>query len=386
MLREVHHPAVDGVLGRLEPRLDAGQPGQVRAPLLDAHRVAPAPVHRGGRHRGRGQQAGHHGGDVVGVQRVVDAGRVAVDRDGVAREHHVQVDGGPAAVVAVRDGQAGDRRRQPVALRRPARRALGPDLADAVRAQERPHAVVVAERAALVEAHGGRPACTPRSDEQWRKARAPRWCSMREARPPRLAARSASQSFVLATAKFRTYSASAGNPPTSPEARSTGTHSMPDASSSVRTASSLKRAAPTTRLSRARATARGRATWPVTPVTTMVLPDRELRLMLPLLLATLPACTSTPPTSGAISKPDAWARTTRSCSWWPRTPCRLGRRPRPSGAGGGRPHVDALTRLGDGRRLRHRADPERPGRRPGDRGLRRIVARLRPPATGRRRG
>ena len=60
--------------------------------------------------------------------------------------------------------------------------------------------------------------------------------------------------------------------PTSPDTRSTGTHSTPAASSSARAAASVKRAAPTTRLSRARAVASGRATCPVTPVTTMVLP------------------------------------------------------------------------------------------------------------------
>ena len=149
--RRVDRHAVDGLLCRLEPRLGPGQSGQVGAPLLDADRLTPAPVDRHRRHGRSGEQPGHHGQDVVGVQRVVDARGVDVDGDGVTGQHHVQVDGGPAAVVAVGHGEPRNGGREPEALCRPAGRALGRDLADAVRAQERPHAVVVAERAVLVE-------------------------------------------------------------------------------------------------------------------------------------------------------------------------------------------------------------------------------------------
>ena len=117
--RGVDLHAVDGVLRRLEARLGAGQPGQVGAPLLDADRLAAAPVDRHRRHGRRGEQARHHGEDVVGVQRVVDARRVDVDGDGVARQHHVQVDGGPATVVAVGHRQPGDRGRAARSARRP---------------------------------------------------------------------------------------------------------------------------------------------------------------------------------------------------------------------------------------------------------------------------
>src|SRR5271163_2421298 len=53
-----------------------------------------------------------------------------------------------------------------------------------------------------------------------------------------------------------------------------GTQRTPAVSRRCRASWSLKRAAPTTWLREDRATATGPATWPVTPVTTMVLPDR----------------------------------------------------------------------------------------------------------------
>ena len=149
--RRVDRHAVDRLRRRLEPGLSARQTGQVRAPLLNADGLAPAPVDGHRRDRRRGEQARHHHQDVVGVQRVIDARGVHVDGDGRPVQHHVQVDGGPPAVVAVGHRQSGDGGGQLEALRRPAGRALRGDLADAVRAQERPNAVVVAQRAFLVE-------------------------------------------------------------------------------------------------------------------------------------------------------------------------------------------------------------------------------------------
>jgi hypothetical protein len=50
----------------------------------------------------------------------------------------------------------------------------------------------------------------------------------------------------------------------------------PSASSRSRSAASVKRASPITVLSRARARVIGSATWPVGPVTMMVLPSRPI--------------------------------------------------------------------------------------------------------------
>ena len=97
------------------------------------------------------QQSGDHGQDVVLVDRVVDARGVDVDGDVAAVDHHLEVDRRPAAPVAVGHGQPGDGGRQPEPVGAPQRRGLGGDLGDAVGAQERPHAVVVAERIALGE-------------------------------------------------------------------------------------------------------------------------------------------------------------------------------------------------------------------------------------------
>ena len=69
----------------------------------------------------------------------------------MARQHHVQVNGRPSAVVAVGDGQPGNRGRECVPLGSPTRRRFRRDLADAVGTQERPHAVVVSERSILSE-------------------------------------------------------------------------------------------------------------------------------------------------------------------------------------------------------------------------------------------
>ena len=69
----------------------------------------------------------------------------------VAVDHHLQVDGRPTPTVAVGDGQPGHGGRQSEPLRRPPGGALGGDLADAVRAEERPHAVVVPELVLLGE-------------------------------------------------------------------------------------------------------------------------------------------------------------------------------------------------------------------------------------------
>ena len=67
--------------------------------------------------------------------------------------------------------------------------------------------------------------------------------------------------------------------------------------------------------------------------------------MAPFVLATLPACISTRPTSGATSAQGGWARTTRWCSWSPTTSSRRGRAAKAKWGGLGRPHVDALTRV-----------------------------------------
>ena len=86
-----------------------------------------------------------------------DTRGVDVDRDGGVVHHHVEMDRGPAAAVAVGNRQAGDRRGQLEARRRPSGRGLGRDLADAVGPQERPYPVVVSQRAVLGEhvmAHG----------------------------------------------------------------------------------------------------------------------------------------------------------------------------------------------------------------------------------------
>ena len=65
----------------------------------------------------------------------------------------------------------------------------------------------------------------------------------------------------------------------------------------------------------------------------------------PFVLATLPACTSSQPSWVASWARAAWARTTRSCSWWPRTWGPPRRAARAKWGGDGRAHVDALTRL-----------------------------------------
>ncbi len=128
-------------------------------------------------------------------------------------------------------------------------------------------------------------------------------------------------------------------------ARSTATHSTPAASSSALAPASVKRAAPTTRLARASATANGRATWPVTPVTTMVLPDNESGLIVPfrtryaarvhLFVAYLGGELA----SGrmgedhevvfVVAEDVRSARQAAKAKW----------------GGGGRPHVDALTKV-----------------------------------------
>ena len=131
--------------------LGAGELGEVAAPFLDADRLAASPVHRDGGDAGGGEQAGHHGDDVVRVEGVIDAGRVDVDGDGVTRQHHVQMDGGPATVVPVGHGQARDGGREFEALCGPPCRAFGRDLADAVGPEERPDTMVVTERTGLVE-------------------------------------------------------------------------------------------------------------------------------------------------------------------------------------------------------------------------------------------
>ena len=131
--------------------VEAGELGEVAAPLLDADRLVAAPVDGGGRGGGRGQQPGDHGDDVVLVDRVVDAGRVDVDGDLAAVEHHLEVDGRPPAPVAVGDRQPGDGGGQLEAVGRPPGGGLGGDLADAVGPEERPDAVVVAELVVLGE-------------------------------------------------------------------------------------------------------------------------------------------------------------------------------------------------------------------------------------------
>ena len=72
-------------------------------------------------------------------------GAVDVHGDVDIVEHHLEVDGRPPAPIAVGHGQPGHRGGQVVADRRPPGRGLGGDLGDAVRAQERPDPVVVAE-------------------------------------------------------------------------------------------------------------------------------------------------------------------------------------------------------------------------------------------------
>ena len=100
-----------------------------------------------------------------------------------------------------------------------------------------------------------------------------------------------------------------------------------------------------TRLSRARAVASGRATCPVTPVTTMVLPCNLSGLMGPFVLATLrrvhlfAAFLGGELASGrmgedhevvfVVAEDVESARRAAKAKW----------------GGGGRPHVDALTRL-----------------------------------------
>ena len=66
--RQVELHAVDGVLGRLEAGLEPGEIGEIRAPLLDAHRRAPTPVDHRGRHRRSLEEGRQHAGDVVLVR------------------------------------------------------------------------------------------------------------------------------------------------------------------------------------------------------------------------------------------------------------------------------------------------------------------------------
>src|ERR1019366_3331921 len=100
--------AVDRLGCRREARGEPGDLAQVATPRLDADRLTAAPVDHRGRGAGDAQQTGHHGDDVVLVDRVVRAGRVDMDGDVGTVDHHLEMDGRPAAAVAVGNGQTGD--------------------------------------------------------------------------------------------------------------------------------------------------------------------------------------------------------------------------------------------------------------------------------------
>ncbi len=74
-----------------------------------------------------------------------------MDRDLSALSHHLEMDCRPPSPVTVGNRQPGDGRRQLVAVGGEACGRLGGDLRDAVGAQERPDAVVVAELVVLFE-------------------------------------------------------------------------------------------------------------------------------------------------------------------------------------------------------------------------------------------
>src|ERR1700730_6036780 len=89
---QVDLDAVDGVTSGCEACGHAGELREETAPLLDAHRLVPTPVDRGGRRGSGTDQAWDHGEDVVLVEGVIDAGRIQMHRDVTAVDHHLQVD------------------------------------------------------------------------------------------------------------------------------------------------------------------------------------------------------------------------------------------------------------------------------------------------------
>ncbi len=192
------------------------------------------------------------------MQRVVHARGVDMNRDGVPRQHHVQVDGRPAAVVAVRDGQAGrwsSEARSAAAAQRAVPSAAILQMLYVRRNGQTPW---LSPRGRPRRRHDGHRACRPRwtssarrpgpagdapSDGPARRCSPPGRIASRWSWPPRSSGHSPRP---------------VGRPPTSPDARSTDTHSTPAASSSLRAAASVNRAAPMTRLVRASAVASGR--------------------------------------------------------------------------------------------------------------------------------
>src|ERR671918_71326 len=149
--REVDGDALERLVGGPERGLRSDQRAEVGAPVLDADRFVATPVDDRRRHRRRRQHRRDQGGDVVVVDRVVDAGCVDVDGDRHAPEHRVDVGGGPAAVVAVGHVQAGDGGREAELAGEGARHRLGGDLGDAVGLEERPDPMVVAQRVGFGE-------------------------------------------------------------------------------------------------------------------------------------------------------------------------------------------------------------------------------------------
>ena len=120
--RVVGRDARDRAIGHDEARVPADQAGHVLAPLLDRRRLRARPVDDRGRHRRDREQAGDHRDEVVLVDRVELVGALGMQRNRVAREDLLEVERGPAAVVAVRHVEARSSSAVATAARRCARR------------------------------------------------------------------------------------------------------------------------------------------------------------------------------------------------------------------------------------------------------------------------
>ena len=202
-LRRVTSSGSDGMALRvgLHHRVLAHEVADQRAPVFDGHVLVAAPVHDRRRHRRRREQVGERADDVDEVQRRVERRCVGVhaDRD-VALDHH-HLERLPSEGVAVGDAEARDHRRHVEPGRGVLHERLRRDLADRVRLVPG-GAVAVAERRDSASGVCPCDSYTP-AVEHWKNASIPTHRSMRSATPSTLAAKSASQSLLRATAKFK---------------------------------------------------------------------------------------------------------------------------------------------------------------------------------------
>ena len=233
----------DGGVGLDEDGLAADQPTELVHPLLEGDLLVAAPVDDGGRApRPRRACAGSMAmmsSSWIGLNRLGRSGCTGI---GGAGQDALEVEGRPAAVVAVGHVEPGDGRRQAELAGLGAHDGLGRDLGDRVGRHH--HAVVVAERIGLGDwwapgrlVHAGRRAVQEggrAGGSGPSAARPPRRC--RAGRPP-----SGWTSRPPGSARSRRRRAPRR---ASPRARSTVMQVTPSASSSACTAGSRNRAMP----------------------------------------------------------------------------------------------------------------------------------------------